>query len=148
MNKVFLSGNLTRDPEVKYTPAGKAMAKMGIAVSRRSKNAETGQYDVDFFNLTAWEKTAEFCGRYLRKGSRVFVEGNMRTYSYTGQDGSKRSGIDIWIDNIEFGSSKREGDAPATTTDNNTNTRPAPPSNDGFDDDFVGDEISDDSVPF
>lgn len=150
MNKVFLSGNLTRDPEVKYTPAGKAMARMGIAVNRRSKNVETGQYEqvAEFFNLTAWEKTAEFCGRYLRKGSRVFVEGSMRTYNYTGQDGTKRSGIDIWIENIEFGSSKREGDAPAGKVENNTNTRPAPPMNDGFDDDFVGDEISDDSVPF
>lgn len=148
MNKVFLSGNLTRDPEVKYTPAGKAMAKMGIAVSRRSKNAETGQYDVDFFNLTAWEKTAEFCGRYFRKGSRVLIEGRIQTYNYVGQDGVKRSGVDIQIENIEFADSKRADDVPASRTDNNTNTRPAPPVNDGFDDDFVGDEISDDSVPF
>ena len=145
MNKVFLSGNLTRDPEVKYTPSGKAMAKMGIAVNRRSKNAETGQFDVDFFNLTAWEKTAEFCGRYLRKGSRVFVEGSMRTYNYTGQDGVKRSGIDIWVDNIEFGSSKRSDD---NSFAKNEATRPSTPSNDGFEDDFVGEEISDDSVPF
>ena len=144
MNKVFLSGNLTRDPEVKYTPSGKAMARTGIAVSRRSKNAETGQYDVDFFNLTAWEKTAEFCGRYLRKGSRVLVEGRIQTYNYTGQDGVKRSGVDIQVENIEFGSSKRD-DAP---TVRNETTQPAPPSNDGFEDDFASEEISDDSVPF
>ena len=145
MNKVFLSGNLTRDPEVKYTQNGKAMARMGIAVNRRFKNAETGQVDVDFFNLTAWEKTAEFCGRYFKKGSRVIVEGSMRTYNYTGQDGVKRSGVDIWVDNIEFGNSKRDGESPAVK---NEATRPAPPSNDGFEDDFVGEEISDDSVPF
>ena len=62
MNKIFLSGNLTRDPEVRYTPAGKAYSKMGIAVNRPYSKEKT----VDFFNLTAWDKTAEFCGKYLR----------------------------------------------------------------------------------
>ena len=145
MNKVFLTGNLTRDPEVKYTPNGKAVSKLGIAVNRRSKNAETGQFDVDFFNLTAWEKTAEFCGRYLRKGSRVLVEGSLRTYSYTTQDGSKRSGVDIWIDNIEFaGSSKRDSDSGEKYT-----SKPSSDSgNADFDEDFSGEEISDDRVPF
>ena len=145
MNKVFLTGNLTRDPEVKYTPSGKAMSRMGIAVSRRFKNAETGQSDVDFFNLTAWEKTAEFCGRYLRKGSRVLVEGSLRTYSYTGQDGTKRSGVEIWIDNIEFAGAKRDGG----DSGERYATKPStPPANDNFDDDFSGEEISDEKLPF
>ena len=104
MNKIFISGNLTRDPEIRYTQSGKAVAKMGIAVNRPfSKEKE-----VDFFNLTAWEKTAEFCGRYLTKGSRVLVEGRLQTYSYEGKDGVKRSGVDIWIDNIEFAGGKTE----------------------------------------
>lgn len=163
MNKVFLSGNLTRDPEIKYTQTGKAMARMGIAVNRRFKNQETGQYDVDFFNLTAWEKTAEFCGRYFRKGSRVVVEGSMRTYNYTGQDGVKRSGVDIWIDNIEFGDSKRSdgdynsGNRYNSDSQNRYDNRPAmsaPASDndfaggDNFDDDFSGEEIPDNRVPF
>lgn len=154
MNKVFLSGNLTRDPEVKYTATGKAMARMGIAVQRRFKNPETGQYDVDFFNLTAWEKTAEFCGRYLKKGSRVLLEGRIQTYNYVGQDGNKRSGVDILVENIEFGSSKRaEDDSTAKTEYNRPATSPssAPSQTNygGFDEDeFVGDEISDDKVPF
>ncbi len=146
MNKVFLTGNLTKDPEVKYTPSGKAMSRMGIAVSRRFKNAETGQTDVDFFNLTAWEKTAEFCGRYLKKGSRVLVEGSLRTYSYTGQDGTKRSGVDIWVDNIEFaGSKQRDGESSGERYVTKPST---PPANDNFDDDFSGDEISDEKLPF
>ena len=165
MNKIFLSGNLTRDPEVRYTPNGKAMAKMGIAVQRQFKNSETGQYDVDFFNLTAWEKTAEFCGRYLRKGSRVFVEGRVQTYSYVGQDGVKRSGIDIQVESIEFGSSKRDDNSGVSASESNPAPRNNPPpaqnnsgngnSNDDFDkgdnfdeDEFIGDDIPDHKVPF
>lgn len=165
MNKIFLSGNLTRDPEVRYTPNGKAMAKMGIAVQRQFKNSETGQYDVDFFNLTAWEKTAEFCGRYLRKGSRVIVEGRVQTYSYVGQDGVKRSGIDIQVENIEFGSSKRDDNSGASNSEPTPVPRNNPPpaqnnsgnanANDDFDkgdsfdeDEFIGDDIPDHKVPF
>lgn len=127
MNKIFISGNLTRDPEVRYTQSGKAVAKMGIAVNRPfSKEKE-----VDFFNLTAWEKTAEFCGKYLAKGSRVLVEGRLQTYSYEGKDGVKRSGVDIWIDNIEFaggGKSEKKADEPK--------------------DDFDGSPVDDDDMPF
>lgn len=111
MNKVFISGNLTRDPEVRYTQNGKAYARMGIAVRRafRSKNADAnnGQPDVDFLNMVAWDKTAEFCGRYLVKGSRVMVEGRIQTGSYEGQDGVKRNTFDIVVDNIEFADSKK-----------------------------------------
>ena len=164
MNKIFLSGNLTRDPEVRYTSSGKAMAKMGIAVQRPIKNAE-GQYDVDFFNLTAWEKTAEFCSRYFRKGSRVFLEGRVQTYSYTGQDGVKCSGIDIQVENIEFGSSKRDDNSGASAGESNPaprNNQPPAQNNSGnknasddfdkgdsFDEDeFIGDDIPDHKVPF
>ncbi|MBR1647270.1 MAG: single-stranded DNA-binding protein [Selenomonadaceae bacterium] len=104
MNRVFLSGNLTRDPEVRYTQTGKAFARMGIAVRRSfSKDKEA----VDFFNLVAWEKTAEFCGRYLTKGSRVLVEGRLQTSSYENKDGVKVNAVDVIADNIEFASSKR-----------------------------------------
>ena len=160
MNKVFLSGRLTRDPETRYTPNGKAMTRMGIAVNRRSKNQETGQYDVDFFNLTAWEKTAEFCGRYLKKGSKVIIEGRIQTYNYTGQDGMKRSGVDIQVENIEFGESKRsEGDFGNRYADEPSrydNKPSASASGNDFaggddfsnDDGIVGEEIPDDKVPF
>ena len=104
MNKIFISGNLTRDPEVRYTQSGKAVARMGIAVKRIFSK----ENEVDFFNLVAWEKTAEFCGKYLTKGSRVLVEGRLQTYSYEGKDGVKRSGVEIWIDNIEFAGSKSD----------------------------------------
>ena len=107
MNKVFLSGNLTRDVEVRYSQTGKAFARMGIAVRRPfSKDKEA----VDFFNLTAFNKTAEFCGRYLRKGSRVLVEGTLQTSNYENKDGVKVNAVDILVDNIEFAGAKPSGD--------------------------------------
>lgn len=155
MNKVFLSGNLTRDPEVRYTPSGKAMARMGIAINRgyRNKNADgtQQQQEVDFFNLTAWEKTAEFCGRYLRKGTRVLVEGRIQTYNYVGQDGMKRSGVDIQVENIEFAGGKRadeENSRSEYSRPANNAPAPAPVDDHGFDDEFVGEDIPDENLPF
>ena len=108
MNKVFLSGNLTRDPEVRYTQSGMAYAKMGIAVTRpySSKNSE-GQTITDFFNLTSWNKQAEFCGRYFQKGSRVLVEGRIENNNYEDKNGVKHYGVNITVENIEFADSKR-----------------------------------------
>lgn len=143
MNKIILSGNLTRDPEVRYTQSGKAMARMGIAVSRRvARNADTNQPTADFFNLVAWEKTAEFCEKYLAKGSHVVVEGRMQTYSYDGKDGTKKSGVDIVIDNIEFGTNKRDSEPVSRPASEN---RPAARN---YDDEFSGRDIPDDEVPF
>lgn len=106
MNKVFLSGNLTRDVEVRYTQQGKAYARMGIAVNRPYAKEKT----VDFFNLVAWEKTAEFCGKHFKKGSRVLVEGRLQTNSYE-KDGVKHNATDVLIDNIEFaGDGKKKDD--------------------------------------
>ncbi len=148
MNKIFLSGNLTRDPEVRYTPAGKAYSKMGIAVNRPYSKEKT----VDFFNLTAWDKTAEFCGKYLRKGSRVLVEGRLQTSTYENKDGVKVNSFDIWIDNIEFAGSKREdsgGDNNYSKPANDSyqNRQPAPPPKNNYDD-FGGEPIDPDDTPF
>ncbi len=145
MNKVFLSGNLTRDPEVRYTQTGKAVARMGIAV-RRPYSKENA---TDFFNMTAWDKTAEFCQRYLTKGSRVLVEGRLQTYSYEGKDGTTKSGVDIQIDNIEFAGGKREGGGDSESRPSyGNNSASRQNSSSSFDDDFVGEDISDDEVPF
>ncbi len=151
MNKVFISGNLTRDPEVRYTQTGKAMARMGIAVQRRISRAaaDSGQQTVDFFNLTAWDKTAEFCSRYLSKGSRVLVEGRLQTYSYESQDGTKKSGVDIIVDNIEFAENKRNNsDGTPSRQDYGDSPSSSKNSKQNFDDDFAGEYIADEDVPF
>ena len=163
MNKVFLSGNLTRDVEVRYSQSGKAFARMGIAVNHRYKDKET----VNFFNLVAWEKTAEFCGRYLRKGSRVLVEGRLQTSSYENREGVKVTSTDIMVDNIEFSDSKRsEGEDNSSGKSDGGYGRPvsdggysgqrdndsygkrnsAPPKRNDYD--FGGEPIDPDDTPF
>ncbi|MBQ4405133.1 MAG: single-stranded DNA-binding protein [Selenomonadaceae bacterium] len=145
MNKVFLSGNLTRDAEVRYSQSGKAFAKMGIAVKRPfSKDA------VDFFNLTAFGKTAEFCGRYMMKGTRVLVEGSVQLSSYENKDGVKVNSVDVLVDNIEFAGSKRDGgggDFSGTPANNDYPNRPAPPPRNN-NDDWGGEPIDPEDTPF
>lgn len=100
LNRVVLIGRLTRDPEMKYTPAGVAVAQMGIAVQRFTKN-ETGDYDVDFFDVVAWRRTAEFAANYLKKGRLVSVDGRLQTRSWVAQDGTKRKAYEIVADNLD-----------------------------------------------
>lgn len=104
MNKIFLSGNLTRDFEGgnSFVP----YAKSAIAVNRPfAKNNE-----VDFFNIVAFNKNADFCKKFLGKGRRVFVEGRLQTSEYTGKDGVKKAGFEVIVDNIEFGDNKKKDD--------------------------------------
>ena len=96
MNKVLLTGNLARDPEVRYTQSGKAVASFSLAVNRRFGKANDGQQpSADFISIVAWEKLAEFCGNYLTKGSRILVEGRLQKLRCAGRlealcDGSRR----------------------------------------------------------
>jgi single-strand DNA-binding protein len=102
LNKVMLIGNLTRDPELSYLPSGTAVAKMGLAVSRRYKdrNGEMKE-ETSFIDLEAWAKQAEFCSQYLKKGKRIFVEGRLKQDRWE-QDGNKRSKISVSVDRITF----------------------------------------------
>jgi len=103
LNKVFLIGNLTRDPELRYTPAGVAVANMGLAVNRRfrDKNGEIKE-DVCFLTVTVWDKQAEACCQYLQKGRPIFVEGVLQSRSWETQDGQKRSTIDVRAERVQF----------------------------------------------
>lgn len=146
MNRVILSGNLTRDAEVRYSQSGKAFAKMGIAVNRPySKEKVT-----DFFNLTAFNKTAEFCGRYMTKGTRVLVEGTLQTSTYENKDGVKVNSVDILVDNIEFAGSKRQSggnDNYSERSSNYSERRESAPSRKN-DDYFGGEPIDPEDTPF
>ena len=102
MNKVFLIGNLTKDPEMRSTQSGVAVCNFTIAVNRRFRNPQTGQQETDFLNVIAWRQLAELCGRYLTKGRKVAVTGSIQTRTYEAQDGSKRSAFDIVADEVEF----------------------------------------------
>ena len=105
MNKVYLIGNLTRDPEMRSTQSGVPVCNFSIAVNRRFRNQQTGQQETDFFNIVAWRQLAELCSRYLAKGRKVAVSGSIQTRTYEAQDGSKRSAFDIVADEVEFLSS-------------------------------------------
>ena len=117
MNKVYLIGNLTRDPEMRSTSTGIPVCNFSIAVNRR-KRAD-GQQETDFFNIVAWRQLAELCSRYLVKGRKVAIAGSIQTRTYEAQDGSKRSAFDIVADDVEFlspaqgGASSGEYHAPA-----------------------------------
>lgn len=101
MNKVILIGNLTRDPELSETPSGVAVCRFSIAVSREYANAD-GNRETDFFNITVWRGRAENCGKYLKKGNKVAIVGNLQNRSYEDKDGIKRNVTDIIASEVEF----------------------------------------------
>lgn len=102
MNKVFLIGNLTRDPELKSTSAGTPVCNFTVAVNRRFRNSQTGQQETDFLNVVAWRQLAELCSRYLSKGRKVAVTGSIQTRTYEAKDGAKRVAWDIVAEEVEF----------------------------------------------
>ncbi len=110
MNKVYLIGNLTRDPELTTTSSGVSVCRFSIAVGRRFSNAE-GERETDFFNITAWRGTAENCAKFLKKGSKIAVSGSIQIRNYERQDGTKGLSVDITADEVEFLSSKNDGSA-------------------------------------
>ncbi|MCK5012505.1 MAG: single-stranded DNA-binding protein [Candidatus Omnitrophica bacterium] len=103
LNKVFLIGNLTRDPELRYTPGGTAVSNLGIAVNRRFKDS-SGELkeEVCFLTVTVWDKQAEACCQYLKKGRPVFVEGVLQSRFWETSDGQKRSAIDVRAERVQF----------------------------------------------
>lgn len=117
LNKVQLIGNLTRDPELRYTPQGTAVCTIGIATNREWKT-ESGEKkeDVEFHKVIAWNKLAEICANLLKKGRKVFVEGRLQTRSWQGQDGSQRTTTEIVISDMIILDPKRDGtDGPEQT---------------------------------
>lgn len=151
MNKVFLIGRLTRDPELRYTSSNIATATFSIAVNRNFTN-QNGEREADFINIVVWRKQAENVKNYLTKGSQVAIDGRIQTRSYDGQDGQKRYVTEVVADNVQFLDSKSQagnsvnptpydfgGDAEPATTD---------VSSDPFADFGSSIEISDDELPF
>lgn len=101
MNKVFLIGNLTKDPELNTTPNNISVCKFTVAVSRRFTSSD-GTKEADFLPIVRWRGQAENCGKYLRKGSKVGIAGTIQTRSYEANDGSRRYVTEIVADEVEF----------------------------------------------
>ena len=139
MNKVFLIGNLTRDPETSETSSGIYVCRFAIAVNRSYTGAD-GTRETDFFNITVWRQLAENCGKYLKKGSKVAVVGQLQNRSYEDKDGIRRNVTDIVASEIEFLTPKNASDA--FDDDAAVVSRPARREKP------VLEEIDDDQLPF
>lgn len=107
INKVILVGRLSNDVDLKYTPSGTAVAKFGLAVGGKPK--PDGSDSVSFFNVVVWGKAAENCGNFLSKGKQIALDGRLEQRSWTAQDGSKRSTVEVIADRIEFLGSPGQG---------------------------------------
>ena len=103
LNKVMLIGNLTRDPESRFTNSGAQVVKMGLASNRRTGSGENRREEVLFIDIEVWNRTAELCAQYLKKGSQILVEGRLKLDQYQTQAGENRQKILIVGDRVQFG---------------------------------------------
>ncbi len=127
-NKVILAGNLTKDPELRYTSGGTAVANFSMAINRKfSKDGEKKE-DVDFFDIEAWDKLAELASEYLSKGSPVLIEGRLKQDRWEDEHGNKKSRVKIVMQNMQFlGTKKNDAGShnpDAVVPDNDKNYAP------------------------
>lgn len=126
INRVIISGNLTRDPELRHTTSGTAVLAIGVAVNDRRRNNQTGEWEdyPNFVDCTMFGSRAEAISRYLSKGSKVAIEGKLR-WSQWERDGQKRSKLEVIIDEIEFMSSRNGGGNGGYQSNGGYDSRPA-----------------------
>lgn len=107
LNKIIIMGRLTRDPELRHTQSGIAVASFSIACDRDFKS-QSGEKETDFIDVAAWRSTAEFVSKYFSKGRTAVVEGRLQIRDWTDRNGGKRKSAEIVADNVYFGDSKRD----------------------------------------
>ena len=131
MNKIILKGRITRDPEVKTTQTGTPYCRFSIAVNRSYKRE--GEPEADFFNCVVWQKTAEFVGKYFRKGQEMLLTGEMQSSAYTTREGAKATAWEVQVREVEFSGSKSDNPSPATPyTAGSAPAYSAPPASPNF----------------
>lgn len=113
LNKIFLMGRLTRDPELRRTQSGTAVTSFSLAVDRDFKS-QSGEKETDFIDCVAWRGTAEYVSKYFTKGRMAVVEGRLQVREYTDREGNKRRTAEVIADNVYFGDSKKEGSGGAS----------------------------------
>jgi len=147
INRVVLVGRLTRDPEIRYTPSGVAMATMGIAVDKNlaKENQREGEPTADFFNVVAWRHSAEFASNYLSKGRLVAIDGRLQQRSWVDPQGQKRSVVEVVADRLQGLDRKEDGQGGAPAPRAGGSGRPTDTPPDDFGGDFGG---GDDFDPF
>lgn len=120
LNQITLMGRLTRDPELRRTQSGTAVASFSLAVDRDYSGKDGGEKETDFIDCVAWRSTAEFISKYFSKGRMTVVTGRLQIRPWTDKDGNKRRAAEVVVDSAYFGDSKRDGD-----TANSTYSTPA-----------------------
>jgi len=135
LNRVILIGRLTRDPELRYTQQGTAVARFTLAVNRKFKREET-----DFIDIVVWQKLAENCAQYLTKGQLAMAEGRLQVRNYEGQDGQKRKAVEVVAEDVKFLSK------PGTGSPANSDYQGKPRQQDEWND--LGREVAIDEVDF
>jgi len=141
MNKIILIGNLTADPELRSTQSGISVCSFNIAVNRRFANQD-GDRQTDFFRINTWRTLAENCAKFLAKGRKIAVVGELQARIYHAQDGSARLSLDVAADEIEFLTPKDQPKAPDSATVQNGKVVPDTNNTDGWKD------INTDELPF
>ena len=140
LNTVIIMGRLTRDPEMRTTQSGVAVASFTLAVDRDFGGRDGGEKQTDFIDCTAWRHSAEFVSKYFSKGRMAVVSGRLQIDNYTDNDGNKRRSAKVIADNIYFGDSKKDG-ATSGQSDEAASFTPAPSG-------FVPVEVDDSELPF
>lgn len=141
-NRIILAGHLARDPELKYTQSGKTVAKFAIAVNNSAQ-------EVLFIDIVAWDKLAENCEKYLRKGSSVLVEGRLSVRSYEDKEGIKRKAVEVVINTMQMMGAKGDaGEDRSYDRSSSRDTRREPDRSSKKSPELFDNDIEDDEIPF
>lgn len=145
LNKAFIIGNLTRDPELKALPSGTKVASFSVATNRFYKDKDGNRQEAsEFHNIVAFAKLGELSAQYLKKGSQVYIEGRLQTRSWEGKDGEKKYRTEIVADSVQFGN-RPTGSAGAAPSGNKAAEAPEAPADKI---DYPSEEINPDDIPF
>ena len=153
LNHIVLMGRLTRDPELRRTGSGIAVASFSLAVDRDFANSATGERETDFIDIVAWRNTAEFVSKYFTKGRMAVVSGRLQIRNWTDKEGNKRRSAEVVADNVYFGDSKRDsgsdnGYSQSYGNAARMNASPAAPAAPAPASDFAMIEDDDSQLPF
>ena len=158
LNRIILMGRLTRDPELRHTGSGTAVASFSLAVERDFRDKTSGQRTTDFIDIVAWRQTGEFVSKYFTKGRMAVVEGRLQMRDWQDRDGNKRRSAEVVADNVYFADSRRDADnqdggyTPAASGYTPAPSSYAPPANQNYGSGPASDfaELSDDDgeLPF
>ena len=147
LNKVQIIGNLGKDPEMKYTPSGKAITTFSVAVGRVSRNPDSGQSEeqTEWFRVVAWEKLAETCNQFLHKGSKVYIEGRLQTRSWKDNNGQDQKMVEVVANEMMMLDSRQGGGEYGAG--GGGSSAPARSGGSGYTAPAGGDDLDDD-IPF